>query len=63
MHGYSLNILCRNVFDICRINRMVTSLMLVGYVNNYDKNRYLEKNPKAAVYYLAQIVKQIVLCF
>ena len=28
---------------------IVTSLMLLGYVNNYDKNHYLEKFPKAAV--------------
>ena len=29
---------------------MVTDLTQLGYVNNYDKNRYLEKISKAAVY-------------
>ena len=29
---------------------MVTNLTQLGYVNNYDKNRYIEKNSKAAVY-------------
>ena len=29
---------------------MVTKLIQLGYVNNYDKNRYLEKISKAAVY-------------
>ena len=29
---------------------MVTNLTQLGYVNNYDKNRYLEKISKAAVY-------------
>ena len=48
-HGLLLNISCRNFFDICKINRMVPSLMKLGYVNNYDKNLYLEKLPKAAV--------------
>ena len=28
---------------------MVTNLTQLGYVNNYDKNRYLEKFSKAAV--------------
>ena len=29
---------------------MVTNLTQLGYVNNYDKNRYLENFSKAAVY-------------
>ena len=29
---------------------MVTNLTQLGYVNNYDKNRYLEIFSKAAVY-------------
>ena len=29
---------------------MVTNLTQLGYVNNYDKNRYLEKFWKAAVH-------------
>ena len=28
---------------------MVTNLTQLGYVNNYDNNRYLEKKSKAAV--------------
>ena len=28
---------------------MVTNLTQLGYVNNYDKNRFLEKFSKAAV--------------
>ena len=48
-HGYPLNISYSNIFDICKIKRMVTNLTQLGYVNNYDKNRYLEKFSKAAV--------------
>ena len=40
---YPLNISCSKIFDSCRIKRMVTNLTQLGYVNNYDKNRYLEK--------------------
>ena len=29
---------------------MVNNLTQLGYVNNYDKNRYLENFSKAAVY-------------
>ena len=29
---------------------MVTNLTQLGYVNNFDKNRYLEKFSKAAVF-------------
>ena len=48
-HGYPLNISCSKSFDSCKIKRMVTNLTQLGYVNNYDKNRYLEKILKAAV--------------
>ena len=48
-HGYMLNISCSNSFDSCKIKRMVTNLTQLGYVNNYDKNRYLENFSKAAV--------------
>ena len=56
-HEHLLNISCSKHFDICKIKCMVTSLMLLGYVNNYDKNRYPEKFPKAAVYHI-----QLILC-
>ena len=49
-HGYPLNISCSEIFDGCKIKLMVTNLTQLGYVNNYDKNRYLEKFSKAAVY-------------
>ena len=48
-HRYPLNISCSKIFDSCKIKRMVTNLTQLGYVNNYDKNRYLEKFSKAAV--------------
>ena len=48
-HRYPLNILCSKIFESCKIKRMVTNLPQLGYVNNYDKNRYLEKISKAAV--------------
>ena len=35
--------------DILKIKHMVIKFIPKGYVNNYDKNRYLEKNSKAAV--------------
>ena len=41
-HRYPLNISCSKIFDSCKIKRMVTNLTQLGYVNNYDKNRYLE---------------------
>ena len=47
--GYPLSIPCSKIFDSCKIKRMVTYLTQLGYVNNYDKNRYLEKISKAAV--------------
>ena len=48
-HRYPLNIPCSKIFDSCTIKRMATNLTQLGYVNNYDKNRYLEKFSKAAV--------------
>ena len=42
------------------MKRMVTSLMKLGYVNNYDKNRYLEKFPKAAVYIYGSKVCELI---
>ena len=48
-HRYPLNISCSKIFDSCKIKRMVTNLTQLGYVNNYDKNRYLEKIKEAAV--------------
>ena len=47
-HRYPLNISCSKLFDRCKIKRMITYLTQLGYVNNYDKNRYLEKFSKAA---------------
>ena len=55
-HRYPLDILCSKIFDSCKIKRMVTNLTQLGYVNNYDKNRYLEKYSKAAVLRWACIV-------
>ena len=49
-YRYPLNISCSKNFDNCKIKRMVTNLTQLGYVNNYDKNRYLEKISKAAVH-------------
>ena len=39
MHEYLLNISCSKML----IKRMLTNLTQMGYVNNYDKNRYLGK--------------------
>ena len=50
-HRYPLNISGSKIFDSCKIMRMVTNLIQLGYVINYDKNRYLEKFSKATVYY------------
>ena len=44
-----MNISCSKSFDSCKIKRMVTNLTQLGYVNNYDNNRYLENFSKAAV--------------
>ena len=49
-HRYPLNISCSKIFDSCKSKRMVTNLTQLGYVNNYDKNRYLNFFSKAAVY-------------
>ena len=49
-HRYPLNISCSKIFDSCKIKCMVTYLTQLGYVNNYDKNRYLEKLKEAAVH-------------
>ena len=49
-HRYPLKISCSKIFDSCKIKRMVTNLTLPGYVDNFDKNRYLEKISKAAVH-------------
>ena len=50
MYGYRSNLSRNKACDICKTKRMVIKLILLGYVNNYDKNRYLEKNSKAAVH-------------
>ena len=49
-HRYPLNISCSKIFDGCKIKRIVTDSTQLEYVNNYDKNRYLENVSKAAVY-------------
>ena len=49
-HRYPLNISCSKIFDSFKIKRNVNNLTQLGYVNNYDKNRYLEKFSKAAVF-------------
>ena len=48
-HRCPLNSSCSKIFDSCKIKRMVTNLTQLGYVNKYDKNRYLENFSKAAV--------------
>ena len=48
-HRYPWNISCSKNFVSGKIKRMVTNLTQLGYVNNYDKNRYLENFSKAAV--------------
>ena len=48
-YGYPLNIVCNKTFDICKIKCMITKFFTLGYVNNYNKNRYLQKCSKAAV--------------
>ena len=42
-HRYPLNISCGKIFDSCKIKHMVSNLTQLGYINIYDKNRYLEK--------------------
>ena len=48
-HIYPLNISCSKIFYSCKIKRVVIYLTQLGYVNNYDKNRFLENFSKAAV--------------
>ena len=50
MYGYSSNMSSNKVCNICKIKRMLIKLTPLGYVNNYNKNRYLENFSKAAVY-------------
>ena len=56
-YGYLLNISCSKIFDSCKIKCMVTDLTQQEYVNNYDKNRYLEKISKAAVYLYGTLLR------
>ena len=48
-YGYPINISCNKIFDSCKIKRMVTKYIPLGYVNNYDKIRYLDFLSKTAV--------------
>ena len=43
------NVSCNKFCDIAKIRSMAINGIPLGYVNNYDKNRYLEKFSKAAV--------------
>ena len=54
-HRYPLNISCSKISDSSKIKRMVTNLTQLGYVNIYDKNRFLEKFSKAAVVISAHV--------
>ena len=47
--GYPSNVSCNKFSDIAKIRSMAINGIPLGYVNNYDKNRYLEKFSKAAV--------------
>ena len=49
MYGYPSNFSRNKACDSCNVKHMVINLIQLGYVNNYDKNRYLEKISKAAV--------------
>ena len=49
MYGFPSNISCNKACDICEIKRMAIKLFPFGYVNNFDKNRYLEQLSKSAV--------------
>ena len=40
----------QNKYWFASFNIAKSNLKYIGYVNNYDKNRYLEKIWKAAVY-------------
>ena len=59
-HRYPLNISCSKIFDSCKIKRMVTNLTQLGYVNNYDENRYPENFSKAAVQQYFTAVKLLI---
>ena len=47
--GYPLNVSCNTFCDIVKIRSMAINGIPLGYVNNYDKDRYLENFSKAAV--------------
>ena len=47
--GYPSNVSCNKFCDIAKITSMAINGIPLGYVNNYDKNRYLERFSKAAV--------------
>ena len=47
--GYQSNVSCNKLCDIAKFRSMAINRIPLGYVNNYDKNRYLEKKSKAAV--------------
>ena len=48
--GYPLNVLCNKFCDIAKSRSMAINGIPPGYVNNYDKNRYLEIFSKAVLY-------------
>ena len=43
-YEYPSKISCNKAYDIYKIKGMAIKLIPLGYVNNYDKNRYLENN-------------------
>ena len=47
--GYPSNVSCNKLCDIAKIRSMAINGIPLGYANNYDKSRYLEKISKAAV--------------
>ena len=49
MYGYPSNFSCNKSCDICKTKCMVIKLILMGYVNNNDKNRYLKKNESSCI--------------
>ena len=49
-YGYPLIISYNKACNICKIKCMVIKFISLGYVNNYDTNRYQEIFSKAAVY-------------
>ena len=49
--GYPSDVSCNKLCDIAKIRSMAIRGIPLGYVNSYDKNRYLEKISKAAVYH------------